>query len=1247
MKKKGIWIALVAVMVGSISLTCAATGMQQETEETMLQSEVFGSAEDSETIDLSAFCNDVSKSQEFADFMKGLDESKEKTLVIPEGKTLVLNCYFTLPSNTTLQGGTIEFTTDASYADVYNEAFILNRHSETYWDGQKDENIIVRDVDIRYDCSNQGRSLLRFRNITGLIISDCNIRIINQQKSTTSHNAAIDLFKGCTNVEISNNQIYLDNPNGSAGGAIWIRSMAVEGNDSDKLNTSNVKVSGNVITSNSCDELLAVGSSGYDTSDVTISNNTFVRLDGSKKNLMLGVCPAIGGNISNVKIKDNEFLMNNTTAVMNKEILRIGGVLDTNNYSFTLNGIEVTGNEITGNLAGSRGIVVKSEETNNASVLIQGNTVVNTGNSSADSYGIIATGPNVLSDNVIEGMETSYSTDEETVWNDSDNEEEGSITKENAAKIFNNVQEMKSYNNAGGELKEGVYVRTKGYYINGDGGGALYQISENFSKTADERKVIELNNGFRAIMIIENNTINVKQYGAKGDGTVDDRDAVYAAITSGAKTVVFKKGEYKIDDQLFFWNLEGVTIEGNHSVLFTDDDYRKEKDYQEHFITFSGSNREEKSKNITIRNLNVETREILKTASDQKYKTQWGFKYIDQVLLEGCEFTIPDTVISQMESKKFEYSILDFYVDWSNVTVRNCRLIDKAGAWYGGCVGFRDIWNGGSENAEFYNNYLYSDCKDEIIAIFSQGATTSHVNNVDIHDNEIIADRCEFVRDICITVGYDTSNQCDNIQIHDNKITGTVDWACFTLGKTLTNSQIYNNEIIMKSQNPGDGKALTGVVRAAACTSDSNEVFDNSITVESYEGIGMDVIFDGNCKYYHNTVVSKEPLNRVFSRDCYAVENDITVNGDVAEIGYNVAYVKDNDIDIKGNLTKVGFNYYGSTWGKDCQILENQITIEGEKLASTFIHLNAVTLNGNSFVFQDNVVKTPNCTEGKKLIWINLLDTTPQTIYLAGNEMGIYQGESYDNKKVEHLISYERKEEEVPPEESTTEENTTEEGTTEERTTEKNTTEERTTEENTTKENTVESSKEITTTEIKSEEKPEEGISTKKETTEEKNQSTSQQTGPEEPKKNQNQSQASNSSTSNSTPKVPFQTQDTMKDPFTVADTGKKIDTENTLEDTKTNTDVMTEENKNTSLENSLETYVEQDIKIQEESGKPMEENFKEESREEELQKEVKEEKIGNSKDYHDENRKVLLIFGMIIVAALGGGIVILWKMKR
>ena len=114
---------------------------------------------------------------------------------------------------------------------------------------------------------------------------------------------------------------------------------------------------------------------------------------------------------------------------------------------------------------------------------------------------------------------------------------------------------------------------------------------------------------------------------------------------------------------------------------------------------------------------------------------------------------------------------------------------------------------------------------------------------------------------------------------------------------------------------------MAGITRAV-CISDTNEVSDNNITIESYEGIGLDVVFDGNCNYIGNTVVSNEPVNRVFSGDCYVVENDITINGNVEEIGYNATYVKNNDIVVKGTLTKTGFNYYGSTWKKDYQVLK-------------------------------------------------------------------------------------------------------------------------------------------------------------------------------------------------------------------------------------------------------------------------------------------------------------------------------------
>ena len=374
------------------------------------------SANNTTTYNLKKYCNNVDATQDFIKFVNSLDETESKLLIIPDDKTLLLNSYFPIPSNTTIQGGAIEITSDATYADVYNEAFIVNKHSATYWDKKQDSNITIQNVTIAYDCSKKGRSLLRFRDVNNLIIENCTINVINKEHTTTSHNAAIDLFKGCTNVMISQNTITLDNPNGDAGGAIWIRSAMIENNDPAKLKTSHVKIYQNTITSNSSDELIAVGSSGYHTSHVSIQNNKLKRENGSKKNLMLAICATTAGNIENVTVSENTFSMENTSPKMNKEIIRVGGDLPTTKYDFVLKNISLSSNKIIGKLSNTKSIVSKASETNNASTTISLNKIINTSTNDTNSIGIVATGPNILSQNEFEQIDQQIVSDDDTIF---------------------------------------------------------------------------------------------------------------------------------------------------------------------------------------------------------------------------------------------------------------------------------------------------------------------------------------------------------------------------------------------------------------------------------------------------------------------------------------------------------------------------------------------------------------------------------------------------------------------------------------------------------------------------------------------------------------------------------------------------------------------------------------------------------------------------------------------------------------
>ena len=105
--------------------------------------------------------------------------------------------------------------------------------------------------------------------------------------------------------------------------------------------------------------------------------------------------------------------------------------------------------------------------------------------------------------------------------------------------MFPTVADMISEEN----LIDGMVVQTAGFYSAGDGGGAKYRIVS--SGTADDIFVHELDNGLFAILIMESGFVNVKQVGAKGDGTTDDTSVIEAVTANGdCMTIYFPEGVY-------------------------------------------------------------------------------------------------------------------------------------------------------------------------------------------------------------------------------------------------------------------------------------------------------------------------------------------------------------------------------------------------------------------------------------------------------------------------------------------------------------------------------------------------------------------------------------------------------------------------------------------------------------------------------------------------------------------------------
>lgn len=134
-------------------------------------------------------------------------------------------------------------------------------------------------------------------------------------------------------------------------------------------------------------------------------------------------------------------------------------------------------------------------------------------------------------------------------------EVQANSVKKYKALWFDSVAAMK----AEPSLTAGAYVNTAGYYSPNDGGGASYLIrAKQETEIDDGGSIHELQNGLVAELIVENGTVNIKQFGAKGDGVTDDTVAIQNAVNSEYK-VLIASGEY---------NISTYIVLKSNSVLF-------------------------------------------------------------------------------------------------------------------------------------------------------------------------------------------------------------------------------------------------------------------------------------------------------------------------------------------------------------------------------------------------------------------------------------------------------------------------------------------------------------------------------------------------------------------------------------------------------------------------------------------------------------------------------------------------------
>lgn len=111
---------------------------------------------------------------------------------------------------------------------------------------------------------------------------------------------------------------------------------------------------------------------------------------------------------------------------------------------------------------------------------------------------------------------------------------------------FDNVSSMQNATN----LINGSFAKTLGYYSKNDGGNGLYKIRTiTNDDVIDGGKIIAMTNQDLVAELIINDTINIKQYGAKGDGTTDDTTAIQNAVNN-FKNVFIPDGTFYITNDI-------------------------------------------------------------------------------------------------------------------------------------------------------------------------------------------------------------------------------------------------------------------------------------------------------------------------------------------------------------------------------------------------------------------------------------------------------------------------------------------------------------------------------------------------------------------------------------------------------------------------------------------------------------------------------------------------------------------------
>lgn len=109
------------------------------------------------------------------------------------------------------------------------------------------------------------------------------------------------------------------------------------------------------------------------------------------------------------------------------------------------------------------------------------------------------------------------------------------------------------------------FASTLGYYVAGDGGSGDYYLDVSDTTTAHNGGTVIVATDGGRWKLINQESVSLKQFGAKGDGVTDDTSAIQAALSSRILTLRVTRGNYVVTQKLT------VTIDNYDSLSILGD----------------------------------------------------------------------------------------------------------------------------------------------------------------------------------------------------------------------------------------------------------------------------------------------------------------------------------------------------------------------------------------------------------------------------------------------------------------------------------------------------------------------------------------------------------------------------------------------------------------------------------------------------------------------------------------------------